>query len=121
MPFPGLATLWNWSPIFPVPRDFANLVHLPIPLRDIFVANFAAIAALAGLYTLVVNAASIVIFPVVVFGSQGDITTFFRFFLGHAVSVIAAGIFSFCLVFALTGLLLALFPYAISRRISNVV
>ncbi len=117
----GIATLWKWAAIFPDRRDFANLVHLPISLRDIFVGNFAAIAALAGLYTFVVNAASIVIFPVVVFGSQGDITTFFKFFLGHAVSVIAAGIFSFCLVFALTGILLALFPYGISRRISSVV
>jgi hypothetical protein len=52
----GIATLWKWTAIFPDRRDFANLVHLPISLRDIFVANFAAIAALAALYTLVVNA-----------------------------------------------------------------
>lgn len=117
----GIATLWKWTAIFPDRRDFANLVHLPISTRDIFFANFAAIAALAALYTVVVNAASIVIFPVVVFGSQGTVASFLRFFLGHAASVIAAGIFAFCLVFALTGILLALFPYGISRRISTVI
>lgn len=117
----GIATLWKWTAIFPDRRDFANLVHLPISIRQIFLANLAGIVALAALYTFVVNAASIIIFPVVVFGSQGTIAAFFRFFLGHAASVIAAGIFAFCLVFALTGILLALFPYGISRRISTVV
>jgi hypothetical protein len=76
----GFATLWKWTAIFPDRRDFANLVHLPISIRQIFVANFAAIAALAALYTFVANAASIIIFPVVVFGSQGTIASFFRFF-----------------------------------------
>ncbi len=117
----GIATLWKWTAIFPDRRDFANLVHLPVSLREIFFANFAAITALAALYTFVVNAASIVLFPIAVFGSQGSIAIFLRFFFGHAVAVLAAGIFSFCLVFALTGTLLALFPYGISRRISSAV
>ena len=117
----GIATLWKWSAIFPDRRDFTNIVHLPISLLSIFVANFAAIATLASLYTIVVNAASIILFPVVVFGSQGNLATFMRFFFGHAATVIAAGIFAFCLVFALTGILLALFPYGISRRMSTVV
>src|SRR5882724_5757060 len=99
----GIATLWKWTAIFPDRRDFANLVHLPVALRDIFFANFAAITALAAVYTFVVNAASIVLFPIAVFGSQGSIAIFLRFFFGHAVAVLAAGIFSFCLVFALTG------------------
>ncbi len=121
MAITGIATLWKWTAIFPDRRDFANLVHLPISLRNIFVANFAAIAALASLYAIVVNAASIILFPIVVVGSQGSLAVFMRFFLGHSLTVIAAGFFSFCLVFALTGILLALFPYGISRRISTVV
>jgi hypothetical protein len=121
MAITGIATLWKWTAIFPDRRDFANLVHLPISLRNIFVANFAAIAALAALYAIVVNAASIILFPIVVVGSQGSLAVFMRFFLGHSLTVIAAGFFSFCLVFALTGILLALFSYGISRRISTVV
>jgi hypothetical protein len=119
MAITGIATLWKWTVIFPDRRDFANLVHLPISLRDIFFANFAAVAALAALYAIVVNAASMVLFPIVVVGSQGSLTVFMRFFVGHALTVIAAGVFAFCLVFALTGILLALFPYGISRRIST--
>ena len=117
----GIATLWKWSAIFPGRRDFANLVHLPLSLRDIFVANFAAIAALVSLYGIIINAASIFLFPIVVVGSQGTFATFLRFFAGHAISVIAAAVFAFCLVFMITGILLALFPYGISRRISAIV
>jgi hypothetical protein len=121
MAITGIATLWKWTAIFPDRRDFQNLVHLPISLGNIFFANFAAIAALASLYTVVVNAASILLFPIVVVGAQGSLAVFARFFLGHALTVLAAGCFAFCLVFALTGMLLALFPYGISRRISTVV
>jgi hypothetical protein len=121
MAITGIATLWKWTAIFPDRRDFANLVHLPISLRNIFVANFAAIAALASLYAIVVNAASIVLFPIVVVGSQGSLAVFLRFFLGHALTVVAAGFFAFSLVFAITGTLLAIFPYGMSRRISTVV
>jgi len=117
----GIATLWKWTAIFPDRRDFANLVHLPLSLGDIFAANFAAIAALAFLYAMVVNAASIFLFPIVVVGSQGTLATFARFLVGHALTVIAAGIFAFSLVFMLTGILLALFPYGISRRVSAIV
>jgi hypothetical protein len=119
MAITGIATLWKCTVIFPDRRDFANLVHLPISLRHIFFANFAAVAALASLYAIVVNAASMVLFPLVVVGSQGSLAVFMRFFVGHALTVIAAGVFAFCLVFALTGILLALFPYGISRRIST--
>jgi hypothetical protein len=109
--------LWKCTAIFPDRRDFANLVHLPVSLRNIFVADFAAIAALASLYAIVVNAASIILFPIVVVGSQGSLAVFMRFFLGHFSHGNWRGLFSFCLVFALTGILLALFPGRISLRI----
>jgi hypothetical protein len=117
----GLATLWKWTAIFPDRRDFANLVHLPLSLGAILVANFAAIGALASLFAVVANAPSIILFPIVVAGSQGSLQVFVRFFVGHALTVIAAGLFSFCLVFMLTGTLLALFPYGISRRVATIV
>jgi hypothetical protein len=114
----GIATLWKWTTIFPDRRDFANLVHLPISLRSVFAANFAALAVLACVYTMVVNAASLLLFPGAVFGTDIDIPTLVRFSFGHAVAVIAASLLAFCAVFALMGILLALFPYGISRRIS---
>jgi hypothetical protein len=117
----GLATLWKWTAIFPDRRDFANLVHLPLSLHEILVANFAAIGALAALFTVVANAASIIFFPIAVAGSQGSLVVFMRFLFGHALTVISAGLYSFCLVFMLTGTLLTLFPHGISRRFATVV
>src|SRR5580692_11499413 len=50
----------------------------------IVLSNFSAILILATLFTLVVNAASIVLVPVAVVGSQGSFALLFRFAAGHA-------------------------------------
>lgn len=114
----GAAALWRWDAIFLDRRDYANLVPLPIRLRSIFLANFSAIIALAALFTLVVNAASIILFPVAVVGSQSSFTVFFRFAAGHAAAVVLASIFSFSAIFALAGILMALLPVKLFRSIS---
>jgi len=44
----GSVILWRWETIFPDKRDFQNLVHLPISLGRIFLANLVAI----GLFVL---------------------------------------------------------------------
>jgi hypothetical protein len=114
----GAAALWQWDSIFLDRRDHANLVALPVSLRTIFLANFCAMLVLASLFAVVVNAASFVLFPVAVVGSQGSFAVFFRFAAGHAVAVFSASIFSFFAVFALAGLLMALLPAAAFRRVS---
>jgi hypothetical protein len=114
----GAAALWRWDTIFLDRRDYANLVPLPIRLRSIFLANFSAIIALAALFTLVVNAASIILFPVAVVGSQSSFAVFFRFAAGHAAAVFLASIFSFSAIFALAGILMALLPVKLFRSIS---
>jgi hypothetical protein len=113
----GIATVWKATAIFPDRRDFANLVHLPLSMASIGLANLLAIGALAALYSVAVSAASVVLFPIAVFGSTGSVTGFLRFFLGHTLTVFASGIFSFTLVFAAFGFLLFLLPFAVSRRI----
>jgi hypothetical protein len=114
----GAAALWRWDAIFLDRRDYANLVPLPIRLRSIFLANFSAIIALAALFTLVVNAASIILFPVAVVGSQSSFAVFFRFAAGHAAAVSLVSIFSFSAIFALAGILMALLPVKLFRSIS---
>src|SRR6266404_6325776 len=59
----GAAALWRWDALFLDRRDHANLVPLPLSLRAIFFANLLAILALAALFTVVVNAASLILFP----------------------------------------------------------
>ena len=116
----GVATLWRWDSLFLDRRDYMNLVPLPVSLGNIFWANFCAIVALAGRFTMVVNAASLILFPAAVVGSQDSIWLLLRFAAGHAVAVFMASAFSFWLVFAIAGLLLAVLPPAIFRRISLV-
>jgi hypothetical protein len=117
----GAAALWRWDSIFLDRRDHTNLVPLPVSLRAIFLANFSGILVLAALFTVVVNAASIVLFPIAVVGSQSSFAIFFRFATGHAIAVLSASAFSFFAIFALAGLLMAILPAAAFRRASLVV
>ncbi len=114
----GAAAVWRWDALFLDRRDYTNIVPLPISLRRIFFGNFAAIVLLAGALTLDVNAASFVLFPVAVVGSQNSLSLFLRFGAGHAATVVLASAFSFFAVFAVIGLLMAAMPYALFRRIS---
>jgi len=114
----GAAALWRWDALFLDRRDYTNLVPLPLSLRAVFFANLSAILALAALFTLVVNAASLVLFPLAVVGSQNSFAVWIRFTLGHAFAVFTASAFSFFAVFALAGILMALVPAALFRRVS---
>jgi hypothetical protein len=116
----GVATLWRWDSLFLDRRDYMNLVPLPVSLSNVFWANFCAIVTLAGCFTFVVNAVSLILFPAAVVGSQDSFLLFFRFAAGHGVAVFMASAFSFWFVFAVAGLLLALLPPAMFRRISLV-
>jgi hypothetical protein len=110
--------IWWWDSIFPDRRDFANLVPLPLSLSRIFLANAAALLILTGLFALDVNAASSLLFPVVVGASQARLGFVVRFGFAHAVVVLLASIFSFFAVFAIAGLLMLLLPSRVFRRIS---
>jgi hypothetical protein len=114
----GAAAVWRWDALFLDRRDYTNIVPLPVSLRRIFFGNLAAIFLLAVALTLDVNAASFVLFPVAVAGSQVSLGVFLQFAAGHAATVILASVFSFFAVFAVIGLLMAILPYALFRRIS---
>jgi hypothetical protein len=114
----GAAAVWRWDALFLDRRDYSNIVPLPVSLRRIFVGNLTAIFLLAVVLTLDVNAASFVLFPVAVVGSQVSLGVFLQFAVGHAAAVVLASVFSFFAVFAIVGLLMAILPYALFRRIS---
>ena len=114
----GAAAIWRWDALFLDRRDYTNIVPLPVSLRRIFLGNLAAIVLLAAALTLDVNAASFVLFPIAVVGSQDSFTLLLRFGAGHGVTVVLASAFSFFAVFAVIGLLMAILPYALFRRIS---
>jgi hypothetical protein len=114
----GVVAVWRWEDIFPDRRDYANLVPLPISMRSIFFANLLAILILTVVLALDVNAASALLFPLVVSASVNAFSFFAQFFLVHAFVLVAAGLFSFSAVFSIVGILMATLPYAVFRRIS---
>jgi len=114
----GAAAVWRWDAIFPDRRDYMNLVPLPISTRTIFLANLVAVLFLAGLTALDVNAASCILFPMVVGATQNKFVFFAKFAAVHAVGVVLASVFSFLAVFSMLGLLMALLPPRALRRIS---
>src|SRR5215469_1340229 len=115
----GAITVWRWDAIFPDRRDYMNLAHLPVATRTIFLANLLAIVFLVGLVAVDVNAASCVLFPMVVSASQGTLLFFLKFAAVHAMGVLLSSLFSFLAVFAILGLLMAMLPPPLLRRVST--
>jgi hypothetical protein len=114
----GAIAVWRWDAIFPDRRDYMNLAHLPVSARTIFFANLIAVLFLVSLVAFDVNAASCVLFPMVVSASQGTLWFFLKFAGVHALGVLLASVFSFLAVFALLGLLMAMLPPRLLGRVS---
>lgn len=114
----GAVAIWRWDAIFPDRRDYMNLVPLPISTRTIFLANLVAVLFLVGLVALDVNAASCILFPVVVGATQSKFLFFAKFAVVHAIGVLLASVFAFFAVFSVLGLLLAVLPPSAFRRCS---
>lgn len=118
MTITGLIMVLRWNRLFPDRRDFWNLAPLPIPIRNIFLANFAALAGLALLFAVDVNAVSSFLFPLFVALSHDTFAAFFHVAICHVVTVLAASLFSFFGVFALVGLLMLIVPKRLFRPVS---
>ncbi len=114
----GAVAVWRWDAIFPDRRDYMNLVPLPISTRTIFFANLVAVLFLVGLVAVDVNAASCILFPMVVGATQRTFLFFVKFAIVHAVGVVLASVFAFFAVFSVLGLLMAVLPLGAFRRLS---
>ena len=117
----GGVAVWWWDSIFPDRRDFHNLVHLPVPMSKIFLANSVAVLILTSVCAIDVNGASAILFPFIVGGAQPTFSFMARFAGVHALVVVLASIFSFFAVFATAGLLMLVLPYPLFRRVSLLV
>ncbi len=118
MTITGLVMIARWNRLFPDRRDFSNLAALPIPIRNIFLANLAALLSLALTIGLVLNAVSSVLFPLFVGLSVGTVTAFLHVAAANFCSVLSASLFSFFAVFALVGLLMLFVPKKVFRIVS---
>ncbi|MBV8866318.1 MAG: hypothetical protein JO210_13075, partial [Acidobacteriaceae bacterium] len=120
MTITGLVTVARWNRLFPDGRDFSNLASLPIPIHNIFFANFVALFGLAVLFALDVNVVSALLFPLFVTLGTAKESMFILFQLGisHFTTVLSSSLFSFFAVFGLVGLLMLIVPRRIFRPVS---
>lgn len=114
----GIVAVLKWDRILPGRADYFNFAPMPLPLRQIFLANLAAILVVVGLFAVDVNAASAILFPLVVTADAGTGASFPAFVAAHAVTVVLASFFVFFSFFAVTGSLMMLLPSRVFRRIS---
>ncbi|HEY3938072.1 MAG TPA: hypothetical protein VGL97_11610 [Bryobacteraceae bacterium] len=118
MTITGLVMVLRWNKLLPDRRDFWNLAVLPIPIRDVFLANFAALLGLAFVFAIDVNAVSSFLFPIFVTMGHPTVTAFLQVAAAHAAAVFSASLFSFFAVLSLVGLLMLLLPARLFRPVS---
>lgn len=113
----AFVAVWKWDRLIPDRRDYANLAHLPIGQTRFFAANLCALALLAGVFAVDVNAAPALVFPLVVC-AQESFGVGVMFFWTHMAAVFLASAFGFLAVFAAIGALMAALPYRAFRASS---
>jgi hypothetical protein len=110
--------VWKWDSLLPDRRDYNNLGALPIPTRNFLQANLIAVAILAVILSLDVNAASTLLFPAVVSNSRSSFPFFARFTVAHFACVFSASVFGFLIVLCALGLPALLLPTRVFNRVS---
>jgi hypothetical protein len=113
----GFAAFFEWDMLFPNRRDFLILASFPIRLRDLFAAQFTALAKFLGLLIFAVN-----IFPtlfVVLMSLSAQYRGIgLRMVAAEIAATVGVSSFAFFGVAALQGLLINITSPRLFRRIS---
>jgi hypothetical protein len=114
----GFISILEWDLIFPDPRDFSNLVPLPLKVRIMFLAKFTSFFSFICFFALAITSLSTIVFWIHLPKWQSPTLIFsIRFVLTHIVTVLAACL-SISFIFAfIIGILLTV----LGRRIFNLV
>ena len=110
--------VWKWDTLLPDRRDYKNLAPLPISARSFLLANLGALVILATILSIDVNAASTILFPVVVASSRSSFGFFSRFLAVHFLCVTLASLFGFLVVLGILGTIMSMLPPRMFRRVS---
>jgi len=110
--------VWKWDSLLPDRRDYANLAPLPIPSHRFLIANLLALLFLTVVLSVDVNAASTVLFPLVVCGSHSSFGYFATFLSAHLSCLLLASVFGFLAVLASLGILISVLPFHVFRKFS---
>ena len=99
----GLFAVISWDSMFPDRRDVLVLSPLPIRAKTLFLAKAAAVATALSLAVGTLNAFSSLASPIG-FVSTGSALALLRMFGAYWITMLAAGVFNFCLVLSIQGL-----------------
>ncbi len=114
----GAVAVWKWDALIPDRRDYVNLAPLPIPAKHILYANLAALLLVAAALAFDVNLVSSILFPLAASSWQSSFGYTAMFFATHLLAVFLASMFSFFIVLAILGSMMAVLPYRAFRRCS---
>jgi hypothetical protein len=112
----ALFTILQWSALFPGLRDYLALAALPVRMRQVFVAKFTALLAVAGVVIAGAALPPSVIVPATMAGRYGG--SIGRHVPGIFSAALLGGLFVFFTLVALQGLLLNLLPIRLFPRVS---
>ena len=115
----GILTMLQWGSLFPSLRDYLALAALPIRMRDLFLARFAALFCFALLFTVSVTILPSGVLPAVMAGKFGEEVSIQ--FPALFISAAAAGLFVFFALVSMQGIMLLLIPPKWFSRVSSVV
>jgi len=119
----GVLSVLEWDSLMLDRRDQSILMSLPLRPRTIFAAKFWALAQFMLIFSIDVNAGSILLLPPLemVGLDHAGFLTLARYAAAHAAGTIGAGAFTFLFVVSLQATLINTFKPLWFRRISTVV
>ena len=113
----GLFITLQWPSLFPGLRDYMALASLPVRVRDIFVAKFAALLCFAGLFTVAVTLPPSLNLPLLIMPGRYAVNIHLQV-PGIFVSSSLAAMFVFFSLVAIQGVLLNILPIRHFPRVS---
>ncbi|HVP47848.1 MAG TPA: hypothetical protein VMT32_14740 [Bryobacteraceae bacterium] len=116
----GVLSILEWDALMLDSRDQTILMPLPVRPRTMFAAKFAALAVFLVIFSVDVNAGSILMLPPLeTQGNMGGLANLARFTVAHAAGTIGASAFTFLVIVSLEGILINTFQPKWFRRIST--
>ncbi len=116
----GLIAVASWDAAFPDRRDVMVLSPLPVAPRTILFAKVAASAVIVGLAILTLNAATGIVFPMLLGTLRSSNWAFFQSFAAYWLAIVAASTFLYCSVLTVQGFSALLLPRRIFLRLSAI-
>ncbi len=114
----GIFALLNWESTFPDRRDVQILVPLPVRGRDLLLAKIAAAASALGLTVVALNSLSGFVWPTALARAASGNVNPLRFIAAYWITLPAAGLFLYCAILGVQGILAQL-PRGWFLRISS--